>query len=1026
MSSTAAATSTNGAHVNAPLNPASSNSSAGRAQLKMSTSARGPDGARKQAGSPVDAAQKAWQGTNPITQRSTNQNTNGVVNASRPSQPASALSGETITPMRHLNDRMMYLLANLSGLPGNITLKNGETYTGVLSGTNLDPTEMRYVFKMVKKVQAANDTPHVNGNSEPSDDYIGSGDDHVMIFDMGDVADFHVNGVVLDKTHSKGQNGASSFRTDTDISGNTAFRERTLQKWEPSSDASANLSLESSGQSSGWDQFATNERLFGVRSDYDENLYTTTIDRSHPQYAERAALAEKKAREIEGSSALNAHVREERSQNVAGGDKDVDEEDLYSGVYRPLTSGAPNKYTPPGRRPPSGQPTVSGAPVDPAIISSQLARPESSAAKSTQRTASPATEKPITAEPPKTEEPKVAEIPTAPKAEPSSGATSKAETKAAPTTKPPFDQAQKPSTTLKSTVGGTQRRPQNATANVEHEVLDSFKQFSAAEKLRMSERQRTIQRESKAVKLNDLKKFSQNFKLNTPVPSDLVPILAKDEAKQAQIVEKALKTVQEIKATPPKPAAASVDPKSVPRPANAKADAPQPSSNASVDRQQNQRSRPGQAPFGSATMRERTGHQQNMNQMAPRNHGLLSTRLQLNQQQHKQQGNVPYNGIPQPIPVQDMRIPPPTGPSASSSGVPTPTSSSATPKFNVRATEFRPTANAFQPGGQPSNHSSPRPDSASRQEPPRKVQLTSFFVGKHPTVQPMDLAESFNPILRLRKESAEDPQKARQYATNGGIQPTYHTPPTWDFPTANTDKGYKDMFERPATQPLSTPHMIGNGPVPHQHQLPAQFQGPQGVPQGQTPHHTPRHPPVQPHHAPGPHQFEAQHMQFSHSTSSVHPSPRPMPGYMYGSQPQPMPGYPQQVPMQPYGMSPNVQHVALRAGHGGPQFVTPPGPGMGAQMMTNQPSNGPYMGMPTNPQMQMYPGAPPSGFNQYPGQMPTGPGANGYPNSPRVGAPMMTHQGSQQGHTGQQMMFMQHGAQGPPMFTQVPPGSSTS
>jgi hypothetical protein len=93
-------------------------------------------------------------------------------------------------------------------------------------------------------------------------------------------------------------------------------------------------------------------------------------------------------------------------------------------------------------------------------------------------------------------------------------------------------------------------------------------------------------------------------------------------------------------------------------------------------------------------------------------------------------------------------------------------------------------------------------------------------------------------------------------------------------------------------------------------------------------------------------------------------------------------------------------------------------------MMTNQPSNGPYMGMPTNPQMQMYPGAPPAGFSQYPGQMPTGPGANGYPNSPRVGAPMMAHQGSQQGHNGQQMMYMQHGAQGPPMFTQVPPGSS--
>lgn len=123
--------------------------------------------------------------------------------------------------------------------------------------------------------------------------------------------------------------GVAGFRTDTDISGNMGpGHERPLQKWEPSSDGNMNLSLESSTPSAGWDQFATNERLFGVRSDYDENIYTTTIDRSHPEYAQKAAHAEKKAREIEGSSALNAHVREERTQNVSTEDKDVDEETL--------------------------------------------------------------------------------------------------------------------------------------------------------------------------------------------------------------------------------------------------------------------------------------------------------------------------------------------------------------------------------------------------------------------------------------------------------------------------------------------------------------------------------------------------------------------------------------------------------------------------------------------------------------------------------------------------------------------------
>lgn len=40
------------------------------------------------------------------------------------------------------------------------------------------------------------------------------------------------------------------------------------------------------------------------------------------------------------------------------------------------------------------------------------------------------------------------------------------------------------------------------------------------EKLRMSERQRSIARENTAVKLHDLKKFAQHSKLSTPVPTD--------------------------------------------------------------------------------------------------------------------------------------------------------------------------------------------------------------------------------------------------------------------------------------------------------------------------------------------------------------------------------------------------------------------------------------------------------------------------------------------------------------------------
>lgn len=60
--------------------------------------------------------QKAWtQGTNPITQRPSNPPTpNGVANTPKPAQHATTPSGEAGQPMRHLSDRMMYLLANLT------------------------------------------------------------------------------------------------------------------------------------------------------------------------------------------------------------------------------------------------------------------------------------------------------------------------------------------------------------------------------------------------------------------------------------------------------------------------------------------------------------------------------------------------------------------------------------------------------------------------------------------------------------------------------------------------------------------------------------------------------------------------------------------------------------------------------------------------------------------------------------------------------------------------------------------------
>jgi PAB1-binding protein PBP1 len=125
--------------------------------------------------------------------------------------------------------------------------------------------------------------------------------------------------------------GNATFRTDSAISGGRGQGERTLQRWVPDAPEDGDTSLESARAKSStgvpWDQFAENGRLFGLTTDYDENIYTTAIDKSHPQYKQRLAEAEKKAREIERSVTTNAHVAEERIADNFGASDGLDEED---------------------------------------------------------------------------------------------------------------------------------------------------------------------------------------------------------------------------------------------------------------------------------------------------------------------------------------------------------------------------------------------------------------------------------------------------------------------------------------------------------------------------------------------------------------------------------------------------------------------------------------------------------------------------------------------------------------------------
>lgn len=61
----------------------------------------------------------------------------------------------------------------------------------------------------------------------------------------------------------------------------------------------------------GWDQFEANETLFGVKSTFNEELYTTKLDRG-PQTRELEREALRIAREIEGEDTKDIHLAEVR------------------------------------------------------------------------------------------------------------------------------------------------------------------------------------------------------------------------------------------------------------------------------------------------------------------------------------------------------------------------------------------------------------------------------------------------------------------------------------------------------------------------------------------------------------------------------------------------------------------------------------------------------------------------------------------------------------------------------------------
>lgn len=583
---------------------------------------------------------------------------------------------------------------------------------------------------------------------------------------------------------------------------------------------------------------------------------------------------------------------------------------------------------------------------------------------------------------------------------------------------------------------------------MERDVASAFRGFASKERKNVEQLRSAKARNDKEIKLTELKKFADSFKLLTPVPSDLVCIIAKDPAKQKEIQERAKRNAEEAKINPPdssKAVTPAADSRVSQRPVPA---AHGPSAPSTANRQgplsnRTQNFQHGQYPpqgFRGANQ-PRGGQLANNQQVAQP--GNLGARLQ----PYNKSGPGQINHIP-PYNNHEIRQPP-TGPSNhGDSRRPSVASAQGAARFNVTAKEFQPNAAAppFNPSVNPSSGSSPRSVAtpAEPQQPNTPAPRSLLRRKPIPDSERPDITKVFNTMDFLKTYKTPAGKEAA-WAQTGGLKPAYDTPLLWrTVATEGEDEKstmqytYTQLFENNPfpSQNLVSPNPaqnISSIPLQYQHQLPLHMQG--GI-QHMPPRGSPRQPAMNMHgnqHLHGPNQSfnggEDHHRMMNSQSAQSFSSPRPSPAipfpspmnqssHMFNAQ-MGMPFHPGAPPMQQGLRSLSQNH----------QF--PSQQGHMAPMMMQNPVNG-FMPQGMGPGNQGIMFAQGQGHFMQPGtgHAPVMPGVNGYP-SPGRGAPMMMNQGSQQGHQ-QPMYGMNQGmSPGPqygnlaPIYAQQAPGQQS-
>ncbi|XP_038995284.1 polyadenylate-binding protein-interacting protein 3-like [Hibiscus syriacus] len=230
-------------------------------------------------------------------------------------------------------DRLVYLTTCLIGHMVEVHVKNGSVYTGIFHATDAEK-EFGIILKMARMIKAGT----LQGEKAVTE-FVSKAPTKILIIPAKELVQVIAKDVAVtsdgfasELQHEKHQ----ELLIDSVISQSRHVgMERELEPWVPDKDYPQCPELENIFAGSwnrNWDQFETNQKLFGVQSTFNEDLYTTKLERG-PQMRELEKEAMGIAREIEGEETQDLHLAEERGLDLHD-TFDIDEEMRYSSVYR--------------------------------------------------------------------------------------------------------------------------------------------------------------------------------------------------------------------------------------------------------------------------------------------------------------------------------------------------------------------------------------------------------------------------------------------------------------------------------------------------------------------------------------------------------------------------------------------------------------------------------------------------------------------------------------------------------------------